>query len=48
MGEPVIIWPPGCGNFGDSDACTYYMGPGSYDCTAEYQDGGLVCCPLGG
>ena len=46
MGEPCIVWPPGCGNYYGYDACGYWLGAGWYDCTAEFQDGGLVCCPV--
>jgi len=51
MGEPIIIWPPGCGNFapGDSSVCGFY---GMSDCDSEYYDefyiyeamGYVVCC----
>jgi hypothetical protein len=51
MGEPIIIWPPGCGNFMpyDGSACWVY---GLSDCDMQYygQDyiyesyGYVVCC----
>ena len=44
MGEPVIIWPPGCGN-DFPGACEEFLGAGWYDCTFDYQPSGLVCCP---
>jgi hypothetical protein len=51
MGEPVIIWPPGCGNFAagdDQDGGTICAIAGGYaDCTSyaqsfdeAFEDGG--------
>ena len=58
MGLPIIVWPPGGGNFNDTDdnntaACTEQLGLGYVDCTEQAEnDGydvgpdGLACCVL--
>ena len=45
MGEPIIIWPPGCGNYTGAD-CSDLLGPNYYDCTDD-GSGDVVCCLTG-
>jgi hypothetical protein len=51
MGEPVIIWPPNCGNYDDGNGQYICPSYGDSDCTDYFDsflgfaaDSGLVCC----
>jgi len=47
MGEPMIIWPPGCGNYYGTD-CESLFGAGVMDCPDGWSpDTGYACCPMG-
>jgi hypothetical protein len=48
MGEQMIIWPPGCGNFTDGDACSQFDDLGArYAPCPDMWDvvDGFWCCP---
>jgi hypothetical protein len=47
MGEPVIIWPPGCGNY-VGNSCEDLFGAGWTECPGGWsEDTGFGCCPTG-
>ena len=35
MGEPIIIWPPNCGNFAPGDDAAVCTDQGYIDCTSQ-------------
>jgi hypothetical protein len=46
MGDPIIIWPPPPGGWGDDGGACAQLG--QYEYCGDTGDGSVYCCPIGG